>query len=75
MAEIPQIVRQTAEENGFNSVQYVCDYKGAKVYSVGIFDQKTGMYEPIGLPTFLLLKNNQVRFADDNESEVLFSRL
>ena len=75
METIPQIVRQTAENEGFNSVQYVCNYKGAKAYSVGIFDKGTGMYEPIGLPTFLLLKNNQVRFADDDESKALFSRL
>lgn len=75
MTTIPRIVREAAENEGFNSVHYVCKYKGAKVYSVGIFDHKTGMYEPLGLPIYLLLKNNQVRFADDDEFKALFSRL
>lgn len=75
MATIPQIVRQAAEKEGFNSVHYACDYKGAKVYEVGIVDQETGVIEPIGPPPFLLLKNNQVRFVDDDGKNALYSRL
>ncbi len=74
MDSIPQIVRQAAENEGFNSIGFIGTYKGNKVYQVGIKDSE-GMFVPIGMPIFLLLQNNQVRYADDEESKVLCSRL
>ena len=74
MDTIPQRVRKAAENEGFNSIGYIGTYKGYKAYQVGIIDSD-GMFVPIGMPIFLLLQNNQVRYANDEESKVLRSRL
>lgn len=68
METIPKIVLDAAREEGFNCVTYLCTYNGAEAYSAGIKDEN-GMYEPLGMPFCLLLKNNKVRYANDQENE------
>ena len=74
MNEVPKIVLEAAKKEGFNHAEYACTYNGSQAYSVGIKDEN-GMFEPIGMPMFLLLRNNQVRYANEKESEQLCSRL
>lgn len=71
---IPNIVIDAAHEEGFNYVEYICEFNGSQAFSVGIKDEK-GMFVPIGLPTFLLLKDNQVRYATDIECEQICKNL
>ena len=67
MDEVPKIVKEAAENEGYNYVEYACAYNDYKVYSIGIKD-KNGMFVPIGMPEFLLLTpGGKVRFADDSE--------
>ena len=69
MSEVPKIVKEAAEEEGYNYVEFAGDYKDSKAYSVGIID-KDGMFVPIGMPRFLLLTSrNEVRYASDDESQ------
>ena len=70
METIPKIVLDAAREEGFNCVTYVCPYNGAEAYSPGIKDEN-GMYEPLGMPFYLLLENNKVRYANEQENEAI----
>ena len=71
---IPDIVNEIALSEGFNSVSYEGEYNGAKVYSVGIID-KDGIPEPLGMPTFLLLKDGKVTIVSGKEGFELMFRL
>lgn len=76
METIPQIVLDYAHNEGFNTVEFVCDdYNGFAVYAVGIRD-KNGMLVPIGFPDFILLsQDRQMRFAREKERGELLRRL
>lgn len=75
METIPQIVLDYAHNEGFNTVEFVCDdYKECTVYSAGIIDEN-GMSVPIGPPMFLLLQGNKVRYSSVEEGMEICSRL
>lgn len=75
METIPQIVLDYAHNEGFNTVEFVCDdYKEYTVYSVSIID-KNGMSVPIGPPMFLLLQGNIVRYSSVEEGLEICRRL
>ena len=73
-SSIPNIVIEAAHNEGYNHVEFVCSFNGSQAFSVGIKDE-AGMFEPIGLPRFLLLKDNHVRYANQIESEQICSML
>ena len=74
MAKIPQSVKEYTLAEGYNHVEYVCDYHNTKAYSVGI-KGKDGLFEPIGMPEFILADDNRMRFANDKEREELMCRI
>lgn len=71
---IPNIIREFANSNGFNSVGYEGEIDGAKVFSVGVVDEN-GTPEPLGMPTFLLLKDEEVTMVSGKEGFDLLFRL
>ena len=71
---IPNIVVESARNEGYNHIEFVCDFYGSQAFSVGIKDEN-GMFEPIGLPRFLLLKDNHVRYANQIENEQICKKL
>lgn len=64
---ILDIVMDAARNEGYNYVEFVCTFNGSSFFSV-VMDAN-GTFEPIGMPLFLLLQNNQVRYANDMECE------
>lgn len=74
MAKVPQSIINYALNEGYNHVEFVCNYKKAKAYSVGIRG-KNGLFEPIGMPEFILATDDQIRFANDKERDELIRRL
>lgn len=58
MKNIPDIVKKTAEENGFNCVSYAGVLDTSQVFSVGVIDEE-GNPIPMGMPTFIILKDNK----------------
>lgn len=57
MKNIPDIVKKTAEENGFNCVNYAGVLDNSQVFSVGVIDEE-GNPTPLGMPTFIIFKDN-----------------
>lgn len=57
MIHIPEIVKDTAEYNGFNSISFAGTIDGCQVFSVGVKDEN-GTPIPLGMPTFIILKDN-----------------
>ena len=53
MKEIPRQVKEIANKNGCNAVNYRGLYKGKEVYSI-YFIQPNGTVAPTGLPTLLV---------------------
>ena len=74
MKNIPDIVNKTAQNKGFNSVGYEGEIDGAKVYSVGIIDEE-GTPVPLGMPTYLLLKDDEVNLVSGKDGFDLMFRL
>lgn len=72
--EIPKIVQEKAEKEGYNSVGYEGVVDGAKVFSVGIVDEN-GTPEPLGMPTYILLKDEEVTIVGGKEGFDLMFRL
>lgn len=72
--EIPKIIQDAASKEGFNSVGYEGEIDGSKVYSVGIIDED-GTPEPLGMPTYLLLKDNEVNMVSGKDGFDLMFRL
>lgn len=73
MAEIPQIVRQTAEENGFNSVSSVGELDGSLVFGCTNLG-RDGIAIPQGLPTLILLKDGKTKVVSGEEGFELAGR-
>lgn len=73
MKEIPTQVKELAKKHGFNSVHYAGEYNGASAYSVGVVDSN-GMPTPTGLPTYILLKDNNTSIVDGLEGLDLLIR-
>lgn len=71
---IPNIIREVANSHGFNSVGYEGEIDGAKVFGVGLVDEN-GTPEPLGMPTFLLLKDEEVTMVSGKEGFDLLFRL
>lgn len=59
METIPEIISQKAHEMGFNAIEYIGEREGAQAFSAGCIDSN-GEPIPMGLPTVLLLKGNNV---------------
>lgn len=59
METIPEIISQKALEMGFNAIEYIGEREGAQAFSAGCIDNN-GEPIPMGLPTVLLLKGNNV---------------
>ena len=72
--KVPQIVLEAARANGFNRVSYRGEIDGAKAFSVGAVDEN-GNPIPMGLPTFLLLKNNDISLVSGTKGLDLHIRL
>lgn len=66
MKPIPNYVKQLATANGYNSIEFICKYKGLDAYGVGIVD-KNGIPEPIGMPMYILVENGVPRIVYDND--------
>ena len=64
--EIPKAVHDAARRQGFNYVEYAGQIDGANYYSVGVIDSN-GDFVPIGLPTFIALKNGRVSWVSGEE--------
>ena len=74
MNNIPDIILTTARKNGFNSVTFSGEVDGAKAYGVSVVD-KDGNPMPLGMPTFLLLKDNEVTMVSGKEGFDLLCKL
>ena len=74
MKNIPEIVLAAARKNGFNSVHFSGEVDGAKAYGVSVVD-KDGNPTPMGLPTFLLLKDWKVTMVSGKEGLDLLFKL
>jgi len=74
MDRIPQIVKDFAENKGFNSISFAGEIDGYLAFGVGCVD-KNGIPIPMGLPTFVLLKNNTPSLISGLEGLELLDRL
>ena len=74
MKNIPDIILTAARKNGFNSVTFAGEVDGAKAYRVGVIDWN-GNPIPLGMPTFLLLKDNEVTMVSGSEGLDLLCKL
>lgn len=72
--EIPKIVWQIANDNGYNSVEFVGEIDGAEVYGMGIVGEDN-IPEPIGLPELVLLRNGDIEIVGGEESMRLLKKL
>lgn len=72
--EIPKIVWQIANDNGYNSVEFVGETDGAEVYGMGIVGEDN-IPEPIGLPELVLLRNGDIEIVGGEESMRLLKKL
>ncbi len=64
---IPKIVAETAEKNGYDLVEYLGTYKGADAFYVGVkSDEETPC--PTGLPSAILFKDGVAEFVSGLES-------
>ncbi len=68
------IVQREAEKLGFNSVTFAGSIDGADYYAVGVID-KNGDFEPVGLPTFIALKDGQTSWICGDEGLELCCKL
>jgi len=57
--EIPNIIKQEASKQGFNSVEYLASFEGQEVFGLSRIGED-GRPEPTGLPTLLLLKEGVI---------------
>lgn len=73
MKNIPDIVKQVANDNGYNSVEFIGEIEGAQVYGMGIVG-KDNIPEPIGLPELVLLRNGEIQIVSDEEALKLLAR-
>lgn len=74
MKNIPETVIRAARAEGFNSVEYVGEHQGAKVFGASSVD-KDGLPEPTGLPTLILLKDGKTEIMCGEDSLKLLARL
>ena len=65
-AKIPQNVIDLAHNEGYNSIHYVGMLDGAAAYSVSLVDME-GMPVPTGMPTFILLRGEDLTFVSGDE--------
>lgn len=72
--KIPIIIQETAQQHGFNSVNFVGEIDGYRVFGCSNIG-KDGFAVPQGLPTLILLKNGETKFINGNEGLELASRL
>ena len=59
MKQIPKIIQDKADEQGFNAVEFIGEREGAQAFSVGCVDED-GEPLPTELPTVFLLKGDKV---------------
>lgn len=71
--EIPKIVWQIANDNGYNSVEFVGEIDGAEVYGMGIVGEDN-IPEPIGLPELVLLRNGETEIVFGEDALKLLAR-
>lgn len=67
---IPQKVKEIAKEAGYKwGVEFVREWNGYKVYFPN-FKPTLDNYDE-GLPQYILVKNNEIRWADNKEQSSL----
>lgn len=67
MKQIPKIIQDKADEQGFNAVEFIGEREGAQAFSVGCVDED-GESLPTGLPTVFLLKGDKVTMKNGLEA-------
>ena len=72
--DIPEAVQAEARRQGFNWVSHSGTVDGSEVYGVGIVDAK-GEFTPIGLPTFIVVKDGRMSMVSGYEGLELACRL
>lgn len=71
---IPTIIKELAQNMGYDSVKYVGEFEGSLVYS-GSFKRKDNFPVPTGLPTFILLKDGKTKVVSGEEGLELLGHL
>ena len=71
---IPEAVLAEARRQGFNWVSHSGTVDGSEVYGVGVVDAK-GEFPPIGLPTFIVVKDGRMSMVSGDEGLELACRL
>lgn len=71
---IPTIIKELAEDMGYNSVKYLGELDGSSVFGGG-FIGKDGLPVPTGLPELILLKDGQTKVVSGEEGLQLSLRL
>ena len=67
MKQIPKIIQDKADEQGFNAVEFIGEREGAQAFSVGCVDED-GEPLPTELPTVFLLKGDKVTVKNGIEA-------
>lgn len=70
IVEIPKIIEEEASKCGFNHIEFIKEYDGAKLYGASLLDEN-GLPVPMGLPTLFLLKGGNVSIRDGEEALAL----
>lgn len=71
---IPDIIKEEAARNGFNSIEYAGRLDGSDYYAVGIVDENGGPV-PTGLPTFIKDCDNKLSIISGLDGLDLCSQL
>lgn len=65
--KIPKIIKDKAEEQGFNAIEFIGVKNGFQVFSVGCVDEEENPL-PTGLPTVFLLKGDKISVVSGLEA-------
>jgi len=71
--KVPKIIQKKAEENGYNSVNFVGVLDGSQVFGCSNIG-KNGIAVPQGLPTLILLKDGKTKVVSGEEGFELAGR-
>jgi hypothetical protein len=63
---IPALVKEK-----YDNPRFICEYNGYQVYSENYGED----FPAIGMPEFLLFKDDSVRYATENEINAIFEML
>ena len=71
--KVPKIIQDIAEENGYNSVNFVGVLDGSQVFGCSNIDED-GLVVPQGLPTLILLKDGKTKVVSGEDGFELSGR-